>query len=417
MVNTKKYKRKAGSSSSNSSRKAVSKIQSVVRGRKTRKSFKSNTVRKAIKSNTNRFYNLPMELQDVVKDFGKKEKQNNTNSLFEILKTKYTKSNEKKAITYLNNPIYINQKYSTKFIENNTLLHLAIKNKYTEVAKILLKKEININNTNDLGLTPLHYAVIYKNITILKHLIKNKANLEAKDIQDNTPLVFAIDNELVGTGWGDAFTEQDVEIVRILVEAGADVEAEYNGPNWRASNLLSLAVAESMRWNFNAPHLYNNTKQIQIVEILLKNNADPNKEFDFDHIPVLHSAAQWGDKKLVKLLIQYHANIHAKTEDGDTPLSFAVGAMYDPPNQGDDDYKGLLNVIKLLLSYNLRVEDMRYTIRRAQEILSDFQDDELAEDNCKAIKRVIKMIKKKINTTTAGKKTRKIRKIRKIRKK
>ena len=56
---------------------------------------------------------------------------------------------------------------------------------------------------------------------------------------------------------------------------------------------------------------------------------------------------------------------------------------------------------------------MKYTIRRAQEILSNFQDDEFAKDNYKAMKRVIKMIQKKIYTTTAGKKTRKTRKIRK----
>lgn len=65
--------------------------------------------------------------------------------------------------------------------------------------------------------------------------------------------------------------------------------------------------------------------QFQIVEHLLKNNADPNIPDEFGRTPLM-MAADRGDYYLCKLLLENKANINTETSEGDTALIYAVGS-------------------------------------------------------------------------------------------
>lgn len=77
----------------------------------------------------------------------------------------------------------------------NTSLHCyASKNGSLDIIRLLLDKGTNINETNNLGLTPLYYATLFYREEIVKELLKHNVDLELGLYQNNyiyTPLHIA----------------------------------------------------------------------------------------------------------------------------------------------------------------------------------------------------------------------------------
>ena len=89
----------------------------------------------------------------------------------------------------------------------------------TPIAKLLLAHGAWIDAPSKDGRTALHQAAFHNCPTLTETLIRSGANLNAREISSNgawTPLHRAVD--------GNA-KEQYVEVVRLLCEAGADVNA------------------------------------------------------------------------------------------------------------------------------------------------------------------------------------------------
>ncbi|MEI9919826.1 MAG: ankyrin repeat domain-containing protein [Bacteroidota bacterium] len=60
----------------------------------------------------------------------------------------------------------------------------------------------------------------------------------------------------------------------------------------------------------------------------MKNDANPNVTQQDDITPI-HEAAHHGKTALVKLLVEYKANVNAKMKDGKTPLSMALERSFN----------------------------------------------------------------------------------------
>ena len=60
----------------------------------------------------------------------------------------------------------------------------------------------------------------------------------------------------------------------------------------------------------------------EITELLIDAGADVNAENEAGGTP-LHYAASWGGKDIVELLIAASADVNAKRDDGKTPLDLA----------------------------------------------------------------------------------------------
>ena len=99
-----------------------------------------------------------------------------------------------------------------------TPLHLAaLSNENVEVAKLLVAKGADVNNTkNQVNRSPLHLATLSnENVEVAKFLVTVGADIEATDVSGRTPLHLA--------ALGD-----NIEVARYLVSQSADINATDN---------------------------------------------------------------------------------------------------------------------------------------------------------------------------------------------
>lgn len=80
-----------------------------------------------------------------------------------------------------------------KFQEGLNLLHFACEYTHVNLAKELIKRDINIEEKNDFGNTPLWFAVFNSrgNYELVDLLLLHNANPNSVNNANNTPLKFA----------------------------------------------------------------------------------------------------------------------------------------------------------------------------------------------------------------------------------
>lgn len=141
-----------------------------------------------------------------------------------------------------------------------------------------LKNGYNIFG-NYCGLKPIHIAAENNQIAVVKFLLQHGERVNSIDEEDNnTPLHYAC---MTGS----------LEMVKLLISKGADVDAE----NYVKETPLLQAV-----YNGNS----------EIVEILLKNGADVEVRTENDRTALMIAATN-GNLKNVELLIKEGAKIDA----------------------------------------------------------------------------------------------------------
>lgn len=97
------------------------------------------------------------------------------------------------------------------------------------------------------------------------------------------------------------------QAVEVLLEAGADV----NAPSREAMKVTPLHSAAA-------------AGEVGIARLLISRGADVNAAQAEQGFTPLHEAALSGDIELAKLLLEHGANVNARTNDGTTPLGYAL---------------------------------------------------------------------------------------------
>ncbi|EED16178.1 ankyrin repeat-rich membrane-spanning protein, putative [Talaromyces stipitatus ATCC 10500] len=197
-------------------------------------------------------------------------------------------------------------------------LHAAVLAMKKEIVELLLKHGANPNSRAGVLGTALHFA---KDDKVAKLLLAHGADINAKDALGYTPL-------------SNAILKDKPDLVKLLVESGADVELLYDG-NLSA---LDLAIKYS-RYNTNivrtladakcyingppgvVPPLHRavENNEEDIIPILIEAGAD--LAVRYEGRTVLHVVQS---PCIASRLLAYGADVNAKDKNGSTPFMLAT---------------------------------------------------------------------------------------------
>ena len=218
---------------------------------------------------------------------------------------------------------------------------------HEDVARLLISSGANTNLRDSFGLTALHYAAEKGSSNMVELLISHGAeptiaddcgmtalHRAAEKGHENTAKFLLAHNAdvdaLTFDGWTAlhvAASEGHTNTVALLVDAGSNLDAiDHKG-----NTALCGAVEDLVDKNCS----------LEIVELLLSHNANPNISDEYGWT-ALHAAAKVGHKELVESLLTYNANVHARTEDAWTALHQAASNGHE-------------STAKLLLAHNADV--------------------------------------------------------------
>jgi ankyrin repeat protein len=255
----------------------------------------------------------------------------------------------------------------------STCLMVAAYFGYADIVTYLLEQGAEVNAAGDQGETALHYAASVPEqpgkgpidrIGAIRALLAKGADLKAKMKNGGIPFSIATtrgradilplllppdaERQTLNAALADAavnsFDKTEGcdygEVVRLLLEAGADANARYpdsrtalicaaqNSNSAIVTLLLKKGADPNARDNKGdtALHRASFTGQLDMVKALLERGADVNAKDEAGYTPLIISASPASGCQLpiIKLLLEHGADPFVRTKDGDTALSLAL---------------------------------------------------------------------------------------------
>jgi ankyrin repeat protein len=197
----------------------------------------------------------------------------------------------------------------------NTLLMLAILQDLSFAAVALIERSKDINVKGYFGQTALHEAARQGNVEIVKLLIDRGADINIITVDRNR-----------GTALHDAALKGNMEIVKMLIEKGSNV----NATNKSGGTVLAKAISSGNK---------------KVVELVLDSGGAINVVLNEEKVSHLLQVVKEGKIEIAELLIARGADVTCADFAGRTPLHEAV-----------DRNGGLLGIATLLLEKGAKVD-------------------------------------------------------------
>jgi ankyrin repeat protein len=202
------------------------------------------------------------------------------------------------------------------------------------------------------GLTPLHFAARHDHVDVARLLVEAGAEVNAREANDITPLLMAVSNQAPTTA-------------QYLLTQGAEVNArDWYGrtPLWEAVNVRNLYVH-----NATFKNGVDRAPMLTLIQALLAADADVNARtsetppfrhyllettgslewVDFTGQTPFLTASLAGDVTVMKLLLEHDADPHIGTFQGTSPLMAAAGVNWVVAQTWTESPAQLLEAVKL----------------------------------------------------------------------
>ena len=183
-------------------------------------------------------------------------------------------------------------------------LFTAIENDDVEMVRLLVEAGADVNAAEGFGgNTPLHEAVEKGDAEIVKILVAAGADVNAEGFMGHTPLILAAE-------------EGATEIMRILLRPGLDAGTSADGEDKEAASTPSIGSGALFTAIEN--------DDVEMVRLLVEAGADVNAAEGFGGNTPLHEAVEKGDAEIVKILVAAGADVNAEGFMSRTPLTLAT---------------------------------------------------------------------------------------------
>lgn len=187
-----------------------------------------------------------------------------------------------------------------RYHNGNNLLHFALKKDSPKTARLLLRRGMDPNETNDRGYTALHMAAMWNTPDLTRRMIDHGARINVRSRSGMTPLYFA-------SHYGHA------ETVDLLLRQGADPD---------------LAT----RRGFTPLHRASYRAHPEVVRLLLEHKASVDQQTKAGFTP-LHEVVRGSGKlkirrTIVKLLLDHGADATVQDPRERTALEIARQNKY-----------------------------------------------------------------------------------------
>jgi ankyrin repeat protein len=238
----------------------------------------------------------------------------------------------------------------------------AIKQEKFDRCKELIGLGANVNVLDSIKWSPLHWAALRSNTDIVKLLIDAGADLEAEDFNNMTPLAWVVNKHETAAA----------AVVKLLIDAGADLTKTYESDgntvlHWAAESglvdiakLLIDAGADPDAENKHAAtplHHAAGLHKVDIVKLLIDAGANLDKIGSRQKQTALHMATYEEDIDIVKLLIDAGAEVNITNHDSFTPLEILFNQFNYPEHFRDNvNFK----LVKLLIQAGAKINLKTY---------------------------------------------------------
>ena len=228
------------------------------------------------------------------------------------------------------------------------VLNSAINQERKDLCEFLIQCGADVNAKDKWGHTPLYYAIRHDDSYFMNILIARGAEVNIKHPGGYSPHYMHSGGE---TLLQYAAIGGRTEAVKLLLEAGADIDAENDGGQTALHVILDLAQFKYTYHRLSketvelllgrgadvnlkdkdgrAPlHLAVESAEGDIVELLLDKGAEIDAKEDVSGLTALHRAARLRKRNVAELLIARGADINVEDNQGHTPLYIAVNLDY-----------------------------------------------------------------------------------------